>query len=62
MNALDANLWQVCANTLLESASFSRIVAPVHHSVFTYLRKTENHFLGFTWPAQSLDINTIETM
>ena len=33
------------------------MVAPVHRSVFTHLWKTENHFFGFAWPVQSLDIN-----
>jgi len=32
------------------------MIAPVHRSVFTHLWKTENHILGFTWSAQSLDI------
>jgi len=53
---------QVCANILLESTSFSRMIAPVHLSVFTHLWKIENHILGFTWLAQSLDRNIIENM
>jgi len=53
---------QVCAKILLESASFSRMIAPVHLSVFTHLWKIENHILGFKWSAQSLDKNIIENM
>ncbi len=53
---------QVCANILLESTSFSRMIAPVHLSVFTHLWKIENHILGFTLSAQSLDKNIIENM
>ena len=53
---------QACANILLESTSFSRMIAPVYLSVFTHLWKIENHILGFTWLAQSLDRNIIENM
>ena len=53
---------QVCANILLESTSFSRMIAPVHLSAFTHLRKIENHILGFMWSTQSLDKNIIENM
>jgi len=49
---------QACANILLESTSFSRMIAPV----FTHLWKIENHILGFTWSAQSLDKNIIKNM
>jgi len=38
------------------------MIAPVHLSVFTHLWKIENHILGFTWLAQSLDRNIIENM
>jgi len=58
-------LWiglQVCTNILLESTSFSRMIAHVHLSVFTHLWKIENQFLGFTWPAQPLDVNIIKNM
>jgi len=53
---------QVCVNILLESTSFSRMIAPVHLLVFTHLWKVENHILGFIWSAQSLDKNIIENM
>jgi len=57
---------QVYANILLESTSFSTMIAPVHLSVFTHLckieNKIENHILGYTWSAQSLDKNIIENM
>jgi len=54
---------QVCANILLESTSFSRMIAPVHLSVFTHLWKIEkNHILGFMCSAQSLDKNIIKNM
>ena len=38
------------------------MIAPVHLSVFTHLWKIENHILGFTWSAQSLDKNIIKNM
>jgi len=53
---------QVCANILLESTSFSRMIAPVHLAVFTHLWKTENHNLGFTWSAHSMYKNIIKNM
>ena len=53
---------QVFANILLESTSFSRMIAPVHLLVFTHLRKIEDHILSFTWSAESLDKNIIENM
>jgi len=62
MNALDANLWPGVCNILLESTSFNNMVAPVRHSVFTHLWKTENHFLVLPWSVQSLDINIIENI
>jgi len=53
---------QVCANILLESTSFSRMIAPVHLLVFTHLWQIENHILGFTRSAKSLDKNIIENV
>jgi len=53
---------QLCANTLLKSTSFSRMIAPVRRAVFTNLWKTGNHISSVTWPAQSLDINVIENV
>jgi len=53
---------QVCANILLESTSFSRMIAPVHLLVFAHLWKVENHILGFTRSAESLDKNIIENV